>query len=790
VRERILPALERCGVEVRQTAVTIEHLGYQDANQLRSKLERNLRLLQLENAEHGDDPYVLFHLGLLYLDFGDTSAALALLKRSLQLSQPRAPFFRRLCVVLAQTQGGLGQRGEALATLQTALARFPDEPDLLFLNGILLAETGNLADAEACLARLLQSPAGRDMAQSQSTSRTCVARHCLAGIYCAGERLAEAEAEWRSILAEWPSFGPAWRGLGELYIGQERWDDFARLVTRLNEEPALQLDSKVLRAEGHLGRAQYAAARQLLSAVIEAAPQALWPREVLSRTLFREGSDCVAAENAARDVLALAPTHAEAKQTLVTLEQLRSSRRPQGGARPPGPKGHWLRGHTPEFARDPLGFLTRCARAHGDIVALRFGSKRVLLLNHPAYVEHVLVTGNRNFTKDFSTFLQPVLGQGLFMSSGDLWRRQRRLTQPAFQRQRVLAHGDTIAERVRHMLTTWHDGETRDIHADMMRLMLEVAVDTIFGSEAAAEAHQLGAALDLANESLQARPNARRWLPTPSNLRLWRAVRRLNAIVHQLIDKRRRGPEGGHELLSSLLRVPREQDGSHMTDRQVRDEVMNFLLAGRETTALALTWSCYLVAHDPVATAELEAELTAVLGGRAPTAADLPQLAYCERVVTESLRLYPPAYALKRKIIQSCEIGGYQVPAGTTLMLAQWVLHRDPRFFDNPELFRPNRWADGLAERLPNFAYFPFGGGPRLCIGNALAMMTAVLALATIAQKFRLTPSSEHALTLAPAATLRPYQGVQMVLEARRQAPSFNGRQVTVREDKLYTGTI
>ncbi len=438
-------------------------------------------------------------------------------------------------------------------------------------------------------------------------------------------------------------------------------------------------------------------------------------------------------------------------------------------ARPPGPKGRFLSGNLPAYRLDPLGFLTRCARTYGGIVALRFGRRRFLLLTHPDYIEYVLNTGHRNFRKHSKGSFSPLLGQGLFASDGDFWLRQRRLAQPAFQRQRLAVHGKIIVALAERMLATWQDGETRDFHEEMMRLMLEITARTILGIDAPEEARDLGCALDAAVTCVEARFGSWGWLPTPNNLRLGRALRDLDTILYRLIERRRADGGNRDDVFSSLLHPRHGADDGCMTDRQARDEAVNLFVAGRETTALALSWTWYLLAHHPESVAELEAELDSVLGGRAPTVADLPQLRYIEQVVMESLRLFPPAFGLGRVAIQDCEIGGYRVPAGTSLLLSQWVVHRDPQYFDHPDQFRPHRWADGLAQRLPKYAYFPFGAGPRLCIGNTFAMMNTVLVLATIAQRFCVAPAPGHVVTLWPNVTLRPWQGIKVVLKANRR---------------------
>ena len=258
------------------------------------------------------------------------------------------------------------------------------------------------------------------------------------------------------------------------------------------------------------------------------------------------------------------------------------------------------------------------------------------------------------------------------------------------------------------------------------------------------------------------------WLPLPSNLRYRRAVRQLDTLVYDLIRRPRREDAG--DLLSMLLHA-RDEDGSRMSERQLRDEAVTIFLAGHETTALALSWASALVAQHPAAQAALAAELETVLGGRAPAVSDLPRLRYTEAVVLESMRLYPPAYALGRESLQDGEIGSYRFPAGTTVFASPWVMHRDPRYFDRPAEFDPGRWLDGLAKRLPRFAYFPFGGGPRLCIGNSFAMMESTLILAALAQRFSLSLVPGHVLDTLASITLRPRFGVRLRLARRDPCP-------------------
>lgn len=322
------------------------------------------------------------------------------------------------------------------------------------------------------------------------------------------------------------------------------------------------------------------------------------------------------------------------------------------------------------------------------------------------------------------------------------------------------------------MLTRWHSGEIHDVHEDMMRLTLEIAAKTLFDVDMADQADEVGQALAFAIayfDQWQRNPIAMLLpenVPTPGNLRSRKVIQRLDAIAYELIRQRRESGQDTGDLLSMLLHTQYE-DGSQITDQQVRDEVMTILLAGHDTTALAMTWMLYLLSQHPEVEAKLVIELQTVLNGRDPTFADLPQLRYTDRVVKEALRLYPPVWGMARRANTDSEIGGYPIPKGSVIILSQWVTQRNSRYFDQPEDFNPDRWADGLAQRLPTYAYFPFGGGPRVCIGKSFAQMEAVLLLATMAQKFQFTLVPGQEVEPWPAFTLRPKQGIKMVLSER-----------------------
>ncbi len=421
------------------------------------------------------------------------------------------------------------------------------------------------------------------------------------------------------------------------------------------------------------------------------------------------------------------------------------------------------RGVAPRFAR----LLYSLRREFGDFVTVRFGWKRVFLINHPDLIERVLVTDTRNFTKHFGLKMnRMLLGNGILTSEGDFWLRQRRLIQPAFLRERVAGYGPDMVALTERMLSSWRGGTTRDVHADMTRLTLEIASKTMFGVDFTdgAGAAMEGALADIATTfrrrfySLFRLPDV---FPTPANLRLRRAVRRLDDILFKLIEQRKDGGDRT-DLLSILLRA-RGEGNERMTDRQLRDEAMTLFLAGHDTTALTLSWALYLLAHHPDISDKLITELREVLGGRPPTVADLPRLRYTEWVVLEVMRLYSAAYVIGRQSIEACDLGSYHLPAGSTVLMSQWVMHRDPRFWDAPEQFRPERWAEPHPER-PKFAYFPFGGGPRVCIGSTFALLEAGLLLATILRRFRFTRAPGPEVRPRPTITLRPERAIELVL--------------------------
>jgi cytochrome P450 len=442
----------------------------------------------------------------------------------------------------------------------------------------------------------------------------------------------------------------------------------------------------------------------------------------------------------------------------------------QRGKLPPGPKGGLVLGNTFPFMRDPIGFLTRAAREHGDVVRMKLGNSTTYMLLNPEHMEYVLRTHADNFRKDELTrWLTPLLGQGLLTSEGEFWRRQRRLAQPAFQRQQIEQYAAVMVQHTERLIDTWADGQVRDLHADMIGLMLSIVAKTLFNVELAGEARIVGESLEIVMNYFM---SPMRWfgirekLPLPSTRRYWRAIRQIDDIIYGIIRQRRSSGEDPGDLLSGLL-AARDEDGKGMTDRQLRDESVTLFLAGHETTALVMFYTFYMLAQNPNAEGRLIAELQQVLAGRSPTAGDVSNLRYTEWVVRETMRLYPPAYGIAREALADCEIGGYIVPKGTQIYFSQWLVHRDARWFDDPETFRPERWDNDLLKRLPRCTYFPFGDGPRICIGNHFAMMESVLVLATIAQRFSLSIEPAQALELLPSITLRPRRPLRIRIHAR-----------------------
>jgi cytochrome P450 len=453
---------------------------------------------------------------------------------------------------------------------------------------------------------------------------------------------------------------------------------------------------------------------------------------------------------------------------------------PSKRGRPPGPRGLPALGLTVAIRKDALRTLRRIAREYGDIICIPIAFQDRIFLNHPDYIEQVLVIQQGKFHKSELTkrVTEGLLGQGLLISEGDFWRRQRRLVQPSFYRSRINEYAATMTESTQRYIHGWRDGEQRDLAGEMMALTLNIAVRTLFGTTLPTEAEQVGRSMTFLMRYQLARQRSpiripETW-PTPRNQRALRERSFLDSLVYRIIEDRRSQRSSNHRNdLLSLLMSAMDENRTQMTPRQLRDETMTLFLAGHETTAQALAWTWYLLGENSAAEARLHEELRSVLNGRSPEPGDLAKLPYLDALLHEALRMYPPAYITARTAIEPSQIGGYDFPTRSTMLMSQWVMHRDPRFYDDPDAFRPERWLDGLADRLPAGAYFPFGDGPRRCIGQGFAMLEAAIVIGTLAQRFQFRLVPGHPVDPEPLVTLRPRHGIRMTLHARTGPTHF-----------------
>jgi cytochrome P450 len=433
----------------------------------------------------------------------------------------------------------------------------------------------------------------------------------------------------------------------------------------------------------------------------------------------------------------------------------------------PGEDGWPLVGSIPRFARDPLGFLTGLRREHGPLARFRMGTLDYVLLSDPAGIEQVLVTEHERFEKhEYLRFtLGDAVGQGLLAAEGEAWRGQRQLAQPDFRPERIRDYADVMVDHTEQMLADWRRQSTRELHEDTSRLTLAIVAETLFGVDVKDRAEAIGEALD--DLMARFRADQRFWsmvpksLPLPINRRYHRGVDELHAIVDQLVEERE---PGGVDLMSRLMQAAEADEDVGLTRTQLRDELVTFLLAGHETTALALTWTLHLLARRPELQDRLRSAIRAETDGARPTPAAVRSVDLLDAVVDEAFRCFPPVWAIGRQPTVDVEIAGRELPAGTQVLMSQWVVHRDPGIWEEPERFDPDRWLDGRAADKPRFAHFPFGGGPRTCIGDKFAGLEIRLALATILQQVRLVAREDRAPELAPSLTLRPREPV--VVEA------------------------
>lgn len=435
------------------------------------------------------------------------------------------------------------------------------------------------------------------------------------------------------------------------------------------------------------------------------------------------------------------------------------------------PKGSWLLGNLPELQKDWLGTLRRWKELYGDFVTVRLGPRPVVFIFDPADAEAVLVHNYKHFRKNFIIRrTRFVIGDGLLLSEGDFWLRQRRLMQPAFHRQQIALYAATMSELTNQALNSWQDGATVDMHREMTLLTRSIVSRCLFGTDVEDHAGAIEKAVDRLMNNFSALTNSATLipllLPTRKNLQFRRYKQQLDDLVYRFIEQRRKNAPNSNDLLSVLLRA-RDDAGSGMTDKQLRDEVLTLFLAGHETTASALTWAIYFLTQHPEAAHKMAEEVDAVLNDRAPTADDVPRLKYTESVFKEAMRLYPPSWLIGRETVTPCEIRGRKIPKGWNLFICPWVIHRDARWFPEPDTFRPERWLEPHIESLPRGAYLPFGAGPRQCIGNHFAMTEAVIILASIAQRFELQRNVDEPVIPVPLVSIRPQGGLPVTVRRR-----------------------
>jgi cytochrome P450 len=440
----------------------------------------------------------------------------------------------------------------------------------------------------------------------------------------------------------------------------------------------------------------------------------------------------------------------------------------------PGPKGYPLVGIIPKIGRDPLAFFVRMMEEYGDLVYLNMGFRGMYLVSEAEGLKYILQDNNRNYGKGYDV-TKPLIGNGLVTSEGEFWRRQRRLMQPMFHRQKINQFSEVMVDTTNEIIASW-EANTRqsaelDVAAEMTRITQQVIARTMFSTDVGDQTDVLCEAFDNGLEYLNQHmfnplPFIDK-LPTATNRRFKHSLALLNEVMYGLINARRNSGDNPGDLLSMLLQARDEETGEGMSDEQIRDEVLTIFFAGHETTASTLSWTWYLLSQYPEVEARMVAELADVLGGRMPTFEDFPRLVYTRRVVDEVLRLYPPAWMFARTVLEDDEVCGYHVPAGSMLMLSPYVTHRNPAYWDAPETFDPDRFLPERVAERPKYAYFPFGGGPRLCIGRDFALMEAVLVIAVIAQQYQLRLAPGREVHAQPIATLRPRPGVFVNISRR-----------------------
>jgi cytochrome P450 len=431
-----------------------------------------------------------------------------------------------------------------------------------------------------------------------------------------------------------------------------------------------------------------------------------------------------------------------------------------------------------ELRADQVGFMMRMRRTYGEVVEFPLLMLRMILVANPELIQAVLVTHADKIRKSDidHAVLRQALGNGLLPNEGESHRYQRRLMQPAFHHKRIEGYGQTTIDFTEKMLAAWRDGMELDMFEAMTTLTLYVVSKVLYDADVSGEARMVGESVEAFSRNGERQymqgfvlPS---WVPTSENRAIRKAIARIDSVIVPIIEARRASGEDRGDLLSMLLSAQDEETGVGMSDKQVRDEAVTLFMAGHETTSNTLAWTWILLSRNPDAEAKLHAELDSVLGGRAITPADLPRLKYLDWVIKEALRLYPPAWAISWRVPQEdLHINGYTFAKGKLLFISPYVVHRDVRWFPEPDAFIPERWADDLEKRIPRYAYFPFGGGPRICIGNSFALMEARLIVGAIAQRYRVQLDPAHPIIPEALITLRPKGRLPMRLSARVTSP-------------------
>jgi len=439
-------------------------------------------------------------------------------------------------------------------------------------------------------------------------------------------------------------------------------------------------------------------------------------------------------------------------------------------AGPPGPDGWPLVGNTLSFLRDPVAFYERCGSYDSDVVSYSVAGADGYMLTRPEDIQRVLVDEADDYRR--AQVIQDSLGElaegGLFLAEGKKWRRERTALQPAFYRDRIETYAEMMTRYARARADAWTAGETVTATDEMRTLTLEILAKTLLDVDIRGQESDIGEAADAITDHFDAGSVSALlplWVPTPANRRAKRALARFEETIEEMVAARRAGDDDPGDLLSILLDVEFE-DGSTLSEQDVRDHLFTFLVAGHETTALTLSYALFLLANHPDRQARLHGELDDVLGDDPPTAAALFEMDYLGNVVDEALRLYPPAYTIFREPTRDVTVRGYDIPAGATLSMPQYIVHRDERWYDEPDAFRPDRWREGREAR-PDYAYYPFGGGPRHCIGMRFARMEAQLVLASLAGRFAFEPGTEPPLDLSMQVTLQPETDIEVRLAER-----------------------